>query len=636
MPSEPDPSLTSAARRQPLLTLGAATAATLAVLLPAIGWLIHPYELSTVLGLVGGAAGLAAVSLIGTCLVNGARARVAQALEVQTQAADTATPNIMGGNPLLTAAGADPALLVAGETRRLSLLATWGQAAATLPFAVLALIAPWFLRPAPSSDATGELALGVTCIVLSFPLLLLERRLHSVARERFSEAPALARLLRLGVWTLVVGGAAAVCRALDVELAAWAQWIILGLLGAVAAELILRCIIAPFIPVTRSSEAHGLGDSLITALLLTRGQGGAFGHGLKERFGIDLAQSWAVRFLRRAALPLLSVLLLIAWLLSGVTTLSVNERGVYERFGAPLAVLQPGMHLHLPWPCGVVHRVEFGQVHELALGNDPDQAETLVIPQVAADADTPAEFDRLWDRKHPSDATYLVPGDAATGSRSTIGYQLINCDVRVLWRVGMADTQARNFVYQVVAPVALVREQAQRLLQRSFASRSLANLIGDGRDGLADSIHTQLQTELDSRETGIQVTAVVIDAIHPPMDAVPAYHGVQAAEIAALTEIARARGQAAQTTANALRDAAIRLSTGQAIAGEAVATAHADTTRFDADRRAFALAPQAMRLERWLQAVSRALGKANLVIVDHRLIIEGGPTIDLRKYPGND
>lgn len=645
MPSEPDPTLTSAARRQPLLTLGAASAATIAVLLPVIGGLVRKEEVSTVLGLVGSAAALAAVGLIGTSLVNATRARLALALDVQKQAdsasSSTSVPaTSVPANSLLTAAGTDPALLVAGETRRLSVIATWGQAAATLPFALLALAVPWLLRPAVASTSTsndGELAVAVTCIVLAFPLLLLERRLHAVPRARFTEASALARLLRLGVWTLVIGGAAAACRALDVELAAWAQWALAGLLTTVAAELLLRIIAAPFIPVTRSHEACGLGDSVITALLLTRGHGGgAFGHGLKERFGIDLTQSWAVRFLRKAAMPLLGVLLLIAWLLSGITALSVNERGVYERFGEPLAVLAPGMHVHLPWPCGVVHRVEYGAVHELALGNDPDQPDAMLIPEVTADADTPAEFDRLWDRTHPSDATYLVPGEAATGSRVTIGYQLMNCDVRVLWRVGMADTDARNYVYHVVTPVSVVRSQAQRLLQRAFASRPVANLIGEGRDGLADGIRSQLQHDLDGQQAGIEVTAVVIDAIHPPKDAVPAYHGVQAAEIAALTEIARARGQAATTTANAQRDAAVRLSTGQALAGEAVATARADTTRFDADRRAFAIAPAAMRLERWLQAVSRALAKANLVIVDHRLVIDGGPTIDLRKYPGNE
>lgn len=639
MASEPDPILTSAARRQPLLTLGAATAATLAVAFPAAGWLLYKQELGALLGLIGGASALAAVGLIGASLVNSARARLAHALEVQAKAGETAPVSAMAGG-LLTGAGSDPALLVAGETRRLGIIATWGQAAATLPFALLALVVPWWLRPVTSSDLAiannGELAIAVTCIVLSFPLLLLERRLHTISRTRFAEAHTIARLLRLSVWTLVVGGAAAACRALDVEIAVWAEWALLVLITVTAAELALRALAAPFMPVTRSSEASGLGDSLVTALLLTRGQGGTFGQGLKERFGIDLTQSWAVRFLRRAAIPLLGVLLLIAWLLSGITTLSVGERGVYERFGAPVAVLQPGMHVHLPWPLGVVNRVEYGEVHELALGNDPDQPDAVVIPQVEADADTPAEFDRLWDRKHPSDATYLVPGDAATGGSATIGYQLMNCDVRVLWRVGMDDAAARDYVYQVVTPVTLVRSQAQRLLQRAFASRPLSNLIGEGRDGLAEGIRAQLQQELDARQAGIQVTAVVIDAIHPPMDAVPAYHGVQAAEIAAITEIARARGQAAQTTANAQRDAAIRLSTGQALAGEAVSTANADTTRFDADRRAFAIAPQAMRLERWLQAVSRALGKANLVIVDHRLVIDGGPVIDLRKYPGNE
>jgi regulator of protease activity HflC (stomatin/prohibitin superfamily) len=510
-----------------------------------------------------------------------------------------------------------------------------------LPAALAALAIGWWLRPLASTDNGSELALAVVAVVVAFPLLIIERRLHHDAHERFAEGRHLARLLRLGVWTLVIGGGASACRALDIEAAVLVQWVWLGLVLSIAGELALRGLIAPFLPVSRAAEARGLGDSLIAALLLTRGDGALFGHGLKERFGIDLTQSWAIRFLKRAALPLLAILLVIGWLISGLTTLGVAERGVYERFGAPVTILQPGLHAHLPWPFGRVYRVEFGQVHELPLAGElAAELTPALLAQLRADADTPADFDRLWDKLHPSDATYLVPG-TATGSNaadtSKIGYQLLNSDVRVMWRVALSDAAAYDSVYHVANPQALVRSEAMRLMQRMFATRSLAGLIGEDRDTITAEVRTALQARLDAIPTGLEITAIVIDAIHPPMAAVPAYHGVQAAEIGAVTEIARVHGQAARLIAEAQRDAYDRLARGTASASETVAEAHAEAVRFGADHAAFDAAPAALRLERWLQVVGRSLNKAQITVIDHRLPLDGGPVIDLRKTePGND
>ena len=632
--------LATAERRLPLLTIGASLALG-AMLVTSVGGIIwKTSEFSSLLGLIGSIAASTAGGLWAVRLIDGARSRLGEALQVRTQAqASAPLVNVPAGAGLLTAAGTDYDLRVTGETRRLALLATWGQAAVMLPAALLAIAIPLWLRPLPSPDNGGELALAVIAVILAFPLLIIERRLHTVPRERFREGRALARLLRLGVWTLVVGGAAAACRALDVESAILVQWVLLGLLICVAGELALRAIAAPFMPVTRATEASGLGDSVLTALLLTRGEGAAFGHGLKERFGIDLTQSWAVRFLKRAAIPLSAILLVIGWLVSGLTTLGVSERGVYERLGAPAAILAPGLHAHLPWPFGRVYRVEFGQVHELPLAGETTTIEKLAsgVSQIKADAETPAEFDRLWDKRHASDASYLVPSTATGSDISKVGYQLLNSDVRVLWRVGLSDDAARDAVYQVVTPETLVRSEAMRLLQRTFATRSLASLIGEDRDRLTVELRSLLQARLDAVRTGIEITAVVIDAIHPPMAAVPAYHGVQAAEIGAITDIARAHGQAASLLADAGRDAADRLARGTATASESVTGARADVVRFGADRAAFDAAPEALKLERWLQAIGRALSKAQITVVDHRLPIEGGPIIDLRKTaPGND
>ena len=634
MSDDNDLSLSSAARRQPALTAGAGAALVITLLAAAAGWLLRDRELGTLLGLLAASGALATLATTCAWLVGGARIRLHEALETRQRA--RANQPSSQAPTLLSGQGQDVELLIQGEGRRLAQLATWGQALIALPLTALALAALVLLHPLPPGINDGEFALGVACIIFGFPLLVLERRLHSADTQRFREGRQLARLLRLGVWTLVAGGAAGVCRSLDIEAAAYIEWALAGLLALTACELAIRALAAPFLPIARPSEAHGLGDSTLTGLLLSRGGSAGFGHGLKERFGIDLAQSWAVRFLRRAALPLGALLLVIGWLLTALTTLSPGERGVYERCGAPLAVLQPGLHVHLPWPFGRVLRVEYGQVHEMPLGGTTDASGNLEIPVVetlAPDADTPASFDRLWDRKHISDASYLVPGTVASGNG--VGYQLLNADVRVLWRVAMNDQAAQAHAYNIADPAELVRSQALRLLQRGFATRPLTSFIGDDRDKLSEHLRQELQNQLDGLHAGLDITALVVDAIHPPMDAVPAYHGVQAAEIGANTDIARAKGQAAGTLNDAQREAAGRLAQGQAAAGEAVSGARADVTRFDADRIAFETAPEAMHLERWLQALGRSLSKANLTIVDHRLAVDGGPTIDLRK-PGNE
>ena len=89
------------------------------------------------------------------------------------------------------------------------------------------------------------------------------------------------------------------------------------------------------------------------------------GTAVKRQFGIDLSRSWALVFVRRAALPIGFGLALFAWCLTGVTALGINERAVNQRLGMPVSVFEPGMHVHLPWPFGIVRGVELGVLHDV-------------------------------------------------------------------------------------------------------------------------------------------------------------------------------------------------------------------------------------------------------------------------------
>jgi hypothetical protein len=55
------------------------------------------------------------------------------------------------------------------------------------------------------------------------------------------------------------------------------------------------------------------------------------------------------------------------WCLTGVTLVPLDSRAVVERFGAPVAVLGPGLHFHSPWPFDRARRADFGEMHRVAL-----------------------------------------------------------------------------------------------------------------------------------------------------------------------------------------------------------------------------------------------------------------------------
>jgi regulator of protease activity HflC (stomatin/prohibitin superfamily) len=589
------------------LAVGAGTATATAGACALLAWWLRAGEAGSLAALLAATAGLVAASLWPAWLVGSARARLAESRRLDAGIAANAGSMLPGG-------GAEAAL---ASLRR---VAGWPQALATAPIAAAAAIAPW-LAPARAvpGDDRYELALAVAAVVAAFPLLVTERRLLTVAQGELPEARPLARLLRVATWVLVAGGCAAAARAHGFEAAAWVQVTLGGLVSAIAGEALLRTLATPFLPVAHAAEARALGDGTLVAVIATRGERGGLGAGFRERFGIDLSRSWALSFLRRAGWGLAGVLAVIAWLTTGLTALGIGERGIYERLGDPVAVLQPGLHAHLPWPFGRVVRTENGQIHELPLGGGERPG---LPPRLAADQDPPMEFDRLWERKHLTEGTWLVPGRDG-------GRQLVSADVRVVWRIGASDGDARDSVYAVASPPVLVRLAAGRLFTRAFAGRGFETLVGEERDQLAGAVTAGLRQELAG--TGIDVTAVVIDAIHPPTDAVPAYHAVQEAGISAIADAAAAKGRASRIVAVARLEAATTRDAALAAAAETTATATIDSVRLGADTEAVRLGGNAILIERRLQTMGRALAKGKATVIDHRLTVDGSTLIDLRK-----
>jgi regulator of protease activity HflC (stomatin/prohibitin superfamily) len=485
----------------------------------------------------------------------------------------------------------------------------------------------WNLALPPAALGLSASVGAALALLLAFGLLVVERQLAQENVAQWPEAGALAQLTRVAIICLVLG---ALCLLFASEESIWPVRlaVLIGLLpGLVAVELLLRAVLSLFSPQREQLEPALLARSFVADMLRWPPQPLlALQHELHNRFGIDLRQIWAFTYMRRAFFPVLAVVAIVGWSLTGIHEIPLQGRGIYERFGKPVAVFGPGLHAGLPWPLGRVLNVENGVVHELATSVGEASAPVVLEP---AEGPAPAIANRLWDASHVNDKSQVIASSRADKQ----SFQIVNMDVRFVYRIGLTDQAALAATYNSADVPTLIRSTASRILVHDFASRTLDGLLGEDRVGLADEIGRAVQADLNTLDSGVEILATVVEAIHPPAGAANAYHGVQAAQIGAQALISRERGAAAEATNQAQLQASIARDQATASAHEINATAQATDLKFSAEQKAYASAGQAFVLEQYLGQLTQGLANAKLLILDHRL---GGssnaPTIDLRTF----
>jgi len=506
--------------------------------------------------------------------------------------------------------------------------------------AALLLIALLWQLPLPVNETgnTGYFA-GSFFILCAFAVLVLERHWTLKNPQEWPEAAKLAPLMRMliGVFLLT-----ALALMFERGTAVWPAHLLVltGLLPAlVALELFLRALIAVFSPPREDKEPEFIAGSLLAAQLCWPPRPLQFVQNeLHQHFGIDLRQIWAFRFMRRALLPLGAILLLTGWLLTGISEVPLTQRGIYESFGKPVAVRQPGLHAGLPWPFGRTLMVDNGEVHELTTGSEEPLTATPAAEADTAEGPAPESANRLWDSGHSSDKSQII----ASAANDRQSFQIMNMDVRFVYRIAMNDDAAMASLYHTENMPVLIRSIANQVLVHDFSSRTLDSLLGSDQTRLAGDIGQKVQAQLDHLNSGVELLATVIESIHPPAGAADAYHGVQAAQILAQSAIAGEKGQAAQQLNAAQQFAGLAQDAATAQSHENLDQAQVMALSFNAENQAYQTGGQAFLTERYFSRLTLAMQQhPKVLIVDHRMGGGTPPVLDLRNFtlpftPGAD
>lgn len=270
-------------------------------------------------------------------------------------------------------------------------------------------------------------------------------------------------------------------------------------------------------------------------------------------------------------------LLVIAWLGSGFYTVAAGDRSVVFVFGRAGAIMQPGLHWHLPWPIGT-------------------QATVTGVDQGR-------DYVHVYNQLVTQDGSVVVVAVQAH-------YQI---------------SDVRDYLFKVSAPGAedpgsrvLFDALTDSAIRTAVARATLADMLGSGRDRVEVEAHDLLQAALQHDGDGIAVTRLVFQRVDVPDVVTSAYGDVRKAEQDAqqLRDDAQVYANRVVAEAKGISDADVTEANAYRVTR--TSEAQADVARFNEILGAYQAEPALTRDQLYLQTMQDVLGKVNKVVVDTR------------------
>ena len=270
------------------------------------------------------------------------------------------------------------------------------------------------------------------------------------------------------------------------------------------------------------------------------------------------------------------------WLLSGIYIINPDEQGVVLRFGKYDRTEGPGPHYAWPAPIESVYKPQVTQVLRGEVGfRSVGQTATFQQGQV---------------RTVPEEASML------TGDEN-----IVNVQFSVQYKI----SDPVDYLFNVTAPAALVRNAAEAAMREVIGNSLIDSAITDGKLKIQGDATHLLQTVLDRYGAGIQVLAVQLQDVHPPHEVIDAFKDVASAREDKSRIINEAEAYRNELLPKARGQAAAMGNEAAAYSATRMRNAEGDASRFDALRIEHDKAPKVTEQRLYFEAVEDILSNAN-------------------------
>ena len=219
----------------------------------------------------------------------------------------------------------------------------------------------------------------------------------------------------------------------------------------------------------------------------------------------------------------LLLLALAAYLLTGVTTVSPEERVVVRRFGKVVARPGPGLWVGLPWGMDRIDRVPVRSALQLAVGYNPETwSEEVTTPQ----------------------------GQFLTGDQNLVNVQLV-----LDYSIGDTDADLDDYVNHRDRVEAVLGRLTEAAAAEWAAARGVDQVLRTGNALLPATVMARLAERLPEHRLGVRVQRVSVGYLAAPEEVRAAFEAVTQAQTAIRTRELQAQQEASQRErqADALR-----------------------------------------------------------------------------------
>jgi len=306
---------------------------------------------------------------------------------------------------------------------------------------------------------------------------------------------------------------------------------------------------------------------------------------LEENTGITLRSLWSIKYVQSILPYTVLIAALLFWCSTGIVYVQSHQEAAVWRLGAlQEEILEPGLHLRLPYP------LEKAEVHN-----------TKTINKVTIGYNSTENVDNVWTEAQEEEYKLLL------GS----GNELVSINLRVEYRI----KDLRKYLTVSASPDKLLEAKAYELITDRTINTDLETILSTNRETFATTFHTQLTEELDRLDIGVEVVNVIMESIHPPVEVAQVYQDFIGAEIDAERLILDAEAKAAVTVAEAQSAARDLINTANVDYFQKLAAAKTEIAEFMAAVDASNAFPDEYSYYKYLNAIGSAYQKAKLIIV---------------------
>ena len=292
----------------------------------------------------------------------------------------------------------------------------------------------------------------------------------------------------------------------------------------------------------------------------------------------------------RRLLSILALLLVVAYIVSGVYVVNPGEAAVVRRFGI---VIQPrveeGLHYRVPWPVDKVDIVNIATVRRESVG----------LTESAGDG-------HIHDE--PMDKFRALTGDT----------NIIDVEVVIQYQV----RDPANYLFNVDFPShRLIREAVRGSVTNLIAGLPVDEILTTERQLLQDAIRVDAQRRLDSYNSGLAIVNVNLQKAYPPDEVAEAFRDVASASEDKAKAINEAQGHANSILPEARGDAQKLLADGNSYAAQVVNSAKGAAQAFDSVLVEYTESSQIYGREitlyrYYLESIEKILAKARVYVVN--------------------